>query len=122
MISKKDKNADRLVRHARVRKKISGTAERPRLNVYRSTEHIYAQVIDDVKGVTLCAASTLEKGIAKKVAKFTKTEAAKAVGEEIAKKALALGIKEVVFDRGGYIYTGRVAALAAGAREAGLEF
>ncbi len=122
MISKKDKNADRLVRHARVRKKISGTAERPRLNVYRSTEHIYAQVIDDVKGVTLCAASTLEKGIAKKVAKLTKTEAAKAVGEEIAKKALALGIKEVVFDRGGYIYTGRVAALAAGAREAGLEF
>ena len=120
MISKKDKNADRLVRHARVRKKISGTAERPRLNVYRSTEHIYAQVIDDVKGVTLCAASTLEKGIAKKVAKLTKTEAAKAVGEEIAKKALALGIKEVVFDRGGYIYTGRVAALAAGAREAGL--
>lgn len=122
MISKKDKNADRLVRHARVRKKISGTAERPRLNVYRSTEHIYVQVIDDVKGVTLCAASTLEKGIAKKVAKLTKTEAAKAVGEEIAKKALALGIKEVVFDRGGYIYTGRVAALAAGAREAGLEF
>ena len=122
MISKKDKNADRLVRHARVRKKISGTAERPRLNVYRSTEHIYAQVIHDVKGVTLCAASTLEKGIAKKVAKLTKTEAAKAVGEEIAKKALALGIKEVVFDRGGYIYTGRVAALAAGAREAGLEF
>ena len=122
MISKKDKNADRLVRHARVRKKISGTAERPRLNVYRSTEHIYAQVIDDVKGVTLCAASTLEKVIAKKVAKLTKTEAAKAVGEEIAKKALALGIKEVVFDRGGYIYTGRVAALAAGAREAGLEF
>ena len=122
MISKKDKNADRLVRHARVRKKISGTAERPRLNVYRSTEHIYAQVIDDVKGVTLCAASTLEKGIAKKVAQLTKTEAAKAVGEEIAKKALALGIKEVVFDRGGYIYTGRVAALAAGAREAGLEF
>ena len=122
MISKKDKNADRLVRHARVRKKISGTAERPLLNVYRSTEHIYAQVIDDVKGVTLCAASTLEKGIAKKVAKLTKTEAAKAVGEEIAKKALALGIKEVVFDRGGYIYTGRVAALAAGAREAGLEF
>ena len=122
MISKKDKNADRRVRHARVRKQISGTAERPRLNVYRSTEHIYAQVIDDVKGVTLCAASTLEKGIAKKVAKLTKTEAAKAVGEEIAKKALALGIKEVVFDRGGYIYTGRVAALAAGAREAGLEF
>ena len=113
MINKKDKNADRLVRHARVRKKVSGTAERPRLNVYRSTNHIYAQIIDDVKGVTLCSASTLEKAVAAKVADMTKTEAA---------KALALGIKAVVFDRGGYVYTGRVAALAAGAREAGLEF
>lgn len=122
MINKKDKNADRLVRHDRVRKKVSGTAERPRLNVYRSTNHIYAQIIDDVKGVTLCAASTLEKAVAAKVADLTKTEAAKVVGAAVAEKALALGIKEVVFDRGGYVYTGRVAALAAGAREAGLEF
>lgn len=122
MIIKKDKNADRVIRHARVRKKVSGTAERPRLCVYRSTNHIYAQVIDDVKGVTLCAASTLEKDIAKAVAKMSKSQAAKAVGEAVAKKALALGIKEVVFDRGGYIYTGRVEALATGAREAGLEF
>ena len=101
---------------------VSGTAERPRLNVYRSTNHIYAQVIDDVKGVTLCSASTLEKAVAAKVADMTKTEAAKAVGAAVAEKALALGIKAVVFDRGGYVYTGRVAALAAGAREAGLEF
>ena len=122
MINKKDKNADRLVRHARVRKKVSGTAERPRLNVYRSTNHIYAQVIDDVKGVTLCSASTLEKAVAAKVADMTKTEAAKAVGAAVAEKALALGIKAVVFDRGGYVYTGRVGALAAGAREGGLEF
>ena len=102
--------------------KVSGTAERPRLNVYRSTNHIYAQIIDDVKGVTLCSASTLEKSIAAKVADMTKTEAAKAVGAAVAEKALAMGIKAVVFDRGGYVYTGRVAALAAGAREGGLEF
>ncbi len=122
MINKKDKNADRIIRHARVRKKISGTAERPRLSVYRSTNHIYAQIIDDVKGTTLCSASTLEKDIAVQVASATKTVAAKLVGETVAKKALALGIKVVVFDRGGYIYTGRVEALASGAREAGLEF
>ncbi len=130
MIKKLDKNKDRVIRHERVRKKIggvqgrklNGTAERPRLNVYRSTNHIYAQVIDDVKGHTLCAASTLEKDVAAQVADLTKCEAAKVVGKAIANKALALGIKQVVFDRGGYIYTGRVQALADGAREAGLEF
>ncbi len=122
MISKKDKNQDRVIRHARVRKKVSGTAERPRLCVYRSTNHIYAQVIDDVKGNTLCSASTLTKEVAAKIAKATKTEASKLVGEAVAKKALELGIKQVVFDRGGYLYTGRVQALADGAREAGLEF
>lgn len=122
MIKKIDKNQDRVIRHARVRKKISGTAEVPRLCVYRSTNHIYAQVIDDVKGHTLCAASTLEKDVAVKAADVTKTEAAKLVGATVASKALALGIKKVVFDRGGYLYTGRVQALADGAREAGLEF
>lgn len=122
MITKKDKNADRIIRHARVRKKVSGTAARPRLCVYRSTNHIYAQVIDDVKGNTLCTASTVEKDIAAKVAELSKSDAAKVVGAAIAEKAQALGIKEVVFDRGGYLYTGRVQALADGAREAGLEF
>ncbi len=122
MISKKDKNQDRVIRHARVRKKVSGTAERPRLSVYRSTNHIYAQVIDDVKGVTLCAASTLSKDVAAQLADATKTDAAKLVGAAIAKRALDAGIKQVVFDRGGYLYTGRVQALADGAREAGLEF
>lgn len=122
MISKKDKNADRIIRHARVRKKVSGTASRPRLCVYRSTNHIYAQVIDDVKGNTLCAASTLEKDIAAAVANLSKSDAAKVVGKAVAEKAQAIGIKEVVFDRGGYLYTGRVQALADGAREAGLEF
>jgi large subunit ribosomal protein L18 len=122
MISKKDKNQDRVIRHARVRKKVSGTEQRPRLSVYRSTNHIYAQLIDDVKGNTLCAASTLEKDIAAKVADLSKSEAAKEVGKAVAEKALKLGYKQVVFDRGGYLYTGRVQALAEGAREAGLEF
>ena len=122
MISKKDKNQDRVLRHARVRKKISGTAERPRLCVYRSANHIYAQVIDDVKGNTLCSASTMSKDVAAQIAQATKTEASKIVGAAVAKKALDLGIKQVVFDRGGYLYTGRVQALADGAREAGLEF
>lgn len=122
MISKKDKNQDRVIRHARVRKKVSGTAERPRLCVYRSINHIYAQVIDDVKGNTLCSASTLSKDVASQIANATKSEASKIVGAAVAKKALALGIKQVVFDRGGYLYTGRVQALADGAREAGLEF
>ena len=122
MISKKDKNQDRVIRHARVRKKISGTAERPRLCVYRRANHIYAQVIDDVKGNTLCSASTMSKDVAAQIAQATKTEASKIVGAAVAKKALDLGIKQVVFDRGGYLYTGRVQALADGAREAGLEF
>ena len=122
MISKLDKNTDRLARHARVRKKIGGTAERPRFDVYRSNMHIYVQVIDDVAGKTLAAASTVEKEIGKMVEGKSKTEAAKIVGAEAAKRAIAAGITEVVFDRGGYIYTGRVAAVAVGAREAGLKF
>ncbi len=119
MVSKKDKNAQRLKRHTRVRGKISGTTERPRLAVYRSNANIYAQIIDDVKGVTLCSASTVEKdfdGIG------SNKEAAKKVGKKLAEKALAGGITEVVFDRGGYIYHGRVSELAAGAREGGLKF
>ena len=119
MVSKKDKNAQRLKRHTRVRGKISGTTERPRLAVYRSNANIYAQIIDDVKGVTLCSASTVEKdfdGIG------SNKEAAKKVGKKLAEKALASGITEVVFDSGGYIYHGRVSELAAGAREGGLKF
>lgn len=122
MISKLDKNTDRLARHARVRKKIGGTAERPRFDVYRSNMHIYVQIIDDVAGKTLAAASTVEKEIGKMVEGKSKTEAAKIVGAEAAKRAIAAGITEVVFDRGGYIYIGRVAAVADGAREAGLKF
>ena len=105
-----------------MRTKISGTAARPRLAVYRSTNHIYAQVIDDVAQKTLCAASTVEKEVAAKVKDLNKTDAAKVVGAAVAKKALELNISEVVFDRGGYVYTGRVQALAEGAREAGLKF
>ena len=119
MIKKKDTNAARIKRHQRVRKNISGTAERPRLNVYRSLNNIYAQVIDDVKGVTLVAASSMDKGFE---GYGGNVEAAKAVGKAVAEKALAAGIKTVVFDRGGYVYHGRVAALAEGAREGGLEF
>ena len=119
MVTKRDKNAQRLKRHARVRSKISGTAERPRLAVYRSNAHIYAQIIDDVKGVTLVAASSTEKGFD---GIGSNKEAAKKVGQMIAEKALAAGISEVVFDRGGYIYHGRVSELAAGAREGGLKF
>jgi large subunit ribosomal protein L18 len=119
MINRKDTNAARIKRHQRVRKNISGTAERPRLNVYRSLNNIYAQIIDDVKGVTLVAASSLDKGFE---GYGGNVEAAKAVGKAVAEKALAAGIKTVVFDRGGYIYHGRVAALAEGAREGGLEF
>lgn len=121
MIKKIDKNAERRRRHARVRKKISGTAETPRLSVYRSLNHIYAQVIDDTKGVTLCSASTMEAAVKSKIADLTKTDAAKVVGKTVAEKAKKLGIKAVVFDRGGYLYTGRVQAVADGAREAGLE-
>ncbi len=119
MVSKKDKNPQRLKRHARVRAKISGTADRPRLAVYRSNANIYAQIIDDVKGVTLVSASSIEAGFE---GIGSNKEAAKKVGTRIAEKALAAGIETVVFDRGGYIYHGRVSELAAGAREAGLKF
>ncbi len=122
MISKKNKNSERKIRHKRVRTKISGTASRPRLAVYRSTNHIYAQIIDDVAQTTLCAASTVEKEIAAKVANMSKSEAAKVVGQIVAERAKKINIDEVVFDRGGYIYIGRVEALADGAREAGLNF
>ncbi len=122
MFKKQDRNEIRVIRHARVRKKISGTTERPRLCVYRSNAHIYAQIIDDVKGMTLVAASTMEKDLASQIGEMDKKGAAKLVGKTIADRAQAAGIKTVVFDRGGYIYTGRVAELAAGAREGGLDF
>jgi large subunit ribosomal protein L18 len=118
VISKPDKNKKRLKRHQRVRNNVSGTAERPRLNVFRSNAHIYAQLIDDVAGVTLASASSLDK----EVSTGDKTENAKAVGKLIAERGTAKGIKVVVFDRGGYLYHGRVAALAEAARENGLEF
>jgi large subunit ribosomal protein L18 len=120
MIKKPTSNVARLRRHQRVRKNISGTAEKPRLNVYRSLNHIYAQVIDDVKGHTLVSASSLDKEFGGKYG--GNCEAAKEVGMMVAKKAVEKGIKQVVFDRGGYVYHGRVAALADGAREGGLEF
>ena len=119
MVSKKDSNKARLKRHQRVRSKVSGTADRPRLDVFRSAKNIYAQVIDDVAGVTLVSASTLEAGFEGATGN---KEAAKKVGQKVAEKALAAGIETVVFDRGGYIYHGRVSELAEGAREAGLKF
>lgn len=119
MIKKLDKKAARVRRHQRVRKNISGTAEKPRLNVFRSAKHIYAQIIDDVKGVTLAAASSMDKDFNGYGGNI---DGAKAVGIKIAEKAQVAGIKNVVFDRGGYVYHGRVAALAEGAREGGLEF
>lgn len=120
MITKADKNAARKKRHARVRRTITGTPERPRLNVYRSNKNIYAQLIDDVNRVTLTSASTVDKEVS--VGNGSNVEAAKAVGELIAKRALELGKTTVVFDRGGYLYHGRIKALADAAREAGLEF
>ena len=122
MYKKRDRNADRIIRHARVRKKISGTPDMPRLCVYRSLNNIYAQVIDDTKGVTLVAASTQEKDVLAQLKDTDKKGAAKIVGKLIAQRAVEAGVKAVVFDRGGYVYTGRVAELAAAAREAGLEF
>ena len=122
MITKINKNQDRLKRHKRVRAKVKGTAETPRLSVYRSLNHIYAQIIDDVKGVTLVTASTLSKELKGTFDESDKKAQAFAVGELIAKKALAKKIEVVVFDRGGYLYTGRVASLADGAREGGLQF
>lgn len=122
MFTKRDRNEVRVIRHARVRKKISGTPDRPRLCVYRSNMHIYAQIIDDVAGNTLVAASTVEKEIASQLQELDKKGAAKLVGKIVAERAVKAGINEVVFDRGGYIYTARVAELAAGAREGGLNF
>lgn len=119
MVKKPDSNKARLKRHARVRAKISGTAECPRLNVFRSAKHIYAQLIDDVNGVTLASASTMDKGFE---GFGGNCDAAKTVGESLAKKAAEKGITEAVFDRGGYVYHGRVKALAEGARENGLKF
>ncbi len=120
MFSKANKNEIRVKRHQRIRNNINGTPERPRLCVFRSNKHMYAQIIDDVAGHTLCASST--KALEANLEGTSNIEAAKAVGKDVAQKALALGIKEVLFDRGGYIYHGRVKELADAAREAGLEF
>ena len=122
MFKKRDRNEIRVIRHARVRKKISGTSEMPRLSVYRSNKHIQAQIIDDTKGVTLVSASTLDPQLKGQLDESTKKEAAKLVGKLLGERAKNAGIDTVVFDRGGYIYTGRVAEVAAGAREAGLDF
>ena len=122
MFKKRDRNEVRQIRHARVRKKVSGTPERPRLCVFRSNAAIYAQVIDDTHGVTLAAASTMDKGIKAQEIEMDKKGVSKAVGKLVGERALAAGITQVVFDRSGYIYTGRVASLADGAREAGLKF
>lgn len=122
MIVKQDRNHARKVRQLRVRKTVHGTAERPRLNVFRSSKHMYAQVIDDVKGVTLVAASTLDPELKARMESGSNAEAAKMVGELIAKRAQAVGVTQVVFDRAGFLYHGRVAALADAAREAGLQF
>lgn len=122
MLKKADKNAIRLQRHKRVRRKISGTNERPRLCVFRSANNIYAQIIDDTQRVTLVAASSLEAEVKSAVNHTGNKEAAKKVGEMVAKKAVEKGITEVVFDRGGYLYHGRIKELAEAAREAGLKF
>lgn len=119
MIKRPDTRAQRIKRHNRVRGKISGTAERPRLSVFRSENNIYAQIIDDVNGVTLVSASTVEKGFE---GNGGNVEAAKKIGTVVAQRAVEKGIEDVVFDRGGYIYHGRVKALAEGAREGGLKF
>ncbi|SCI48277.1 MULTISPECIES: 50S ribosomal protein L18 [unclassified Romboutsia] len=122
MLKKADKNAKRLQRHKRVRKKISGTTQRPRLCVFRSSNNIYAQIIDDTNRVTLVSASSLEAEVKGAVSHTGNKAAAKMVGQMIAKKAVEKGITEVVFDRGGYLYHGRIQELAEGAREAGLKF
>lgn len=122
MVNKKSRAEVRAKKHKRMRFSLAGTAERPRLSVFRSNNHIYAQVIDDAAGRTLVAASTMEKAISAELKKTNDTEAAAAVGKAIGKKAKDAGINEVVFDRGGYIYQGKIQALADAAREAGLEF
>lgn len=122
MIKKESKNSKRKVRHVRVRRKVLGTPERPRLSIYKSLSNMYAQIIDDTTGSTLVSASTLDKDLKGKVEYAGNKEAARLVGEMVAKRALDKGIDKVVFDRGGYIYHGRVKELAEGAREAGLQF
>ena len=122
MFKKVNKNEVRKAKHSRIRFTLKGTADMPRLNVYRSTNEIYAQIIDDKAGKTLCSANSKEKALEKAVAGKTKVDAAFEVGKVIGERAMKLGIKKVVFDRGGYIYTGRVQKLADGARAAGLEF
>ena len=122
MVSKKSRSEVRAKKHRRLRNHISGTAERPRLAVFRSNNHMYAQIIDDTVGNTLVAASTLEKDVKAELEKTNNVDAAACVGKVIAEKALDKGIKEVVFDRGGFIYQGKVQALAEAARAAGLEF
>lgn len=122
MIKFKNRKDQTRKRHIRVRTKISGTPESPRLAVYRSTKHIYAQLIDDVNKVTLCSASSIDKDLKEKLGHGGNVEAAKTVGEAIAQKALKAGVKDCVFDRGGFIYHGRISALADAAREAGLNF
>lgn len=122
MINKPIRNEERVRRHIRVRKKIRGTAQRPRLNVFRSEKNIYAQLINDDLGTTIVAASSLDKELKDKISAGSNKEAAKVVGEFVAKKATDAGIKQVVFDRGGYIYHGRIKELADAARQAGLEF
>jgi len=122
MVSKTSRQEVRVEKHRRIRSRLSGTADRPRLAVFRSNDHMYAQIIDDSVGNTLVSASTLDKDVKAELTKTNNVEAAAYLGTVIAKKALDKGIKEVVFDRGGYIYQGKVAALAEAAREAGLEF
>lgn len=122
MIRKQSRSKIRVKKHNRMRNKIQGTAQRPRLSVFRSEKHIYAQIIDDMTGTTLVAASTVEKEIASALESTSNVAAAEAVGTAIAKKAAAKGIENVVFDRGGFLYHGRVKALADAAREAGLQF
>lgn len=122
MLKKLDKNEDRVIRHARVRKNLSGTSTKPRLNVYRSLNNIYAQLIDDTTATTICSASTLDKEVAGQIAGLNKVQKAEIVGKVIAERAKAKGISTVVFDRSGYIYIGRVKAVAEGARANGLVF
>ena len=122
MVRKESRQEIRVKKHMRIRNRFSGTAQRPRLAVFRSNNHMYAQIIDDVAGHTLVAASTLEKEIKAELEKTNNVDAAAYLGTVIAKRAIEKGIKEVVFDRGGFIYQGKVAALAEAAREAGLEF
>ncbi len=122
MLKKIDKNQKRRERHYSIRNKIVGTPERPRLNIFKSSKHIYAQVIDDATGTTLACASTLDKELQGQTAELTKSEAAKLVGKTVGERAKNKGINTVVFDRGGYLYHGRVKLLADGARESGLEF